>query len=271
MKKNSLIVILWMTAAAAHGAPAAELWDIWDRHDATSTATISHEIWQLVLDEYVMPGEDGINLVAYERLAEGPGRDLLKQYIQETTAIDPRGFSKDEQFAYWVNLYNAVTIDVVLNYPNKGSILRMGKRFLSIGPWDDEVITVAGEAVTLNDIEHRILRPIWQDHRIHFAVNCASIGCPNLSKTAYRADNLEAMLDEAERKYLNHDRGVAIISDRKVRLSSIFKWYREDFADSKEGLLKDYIARHRDDVKPLLETKLPGIEYKYDWSLNRQE
>ncbi len=271
MKKNVLILVLWFSATAAHGAPASELWEIWDSHDEASTATISHDAWQQVLDEYVMPGEDGINLVAYAKLAEGSGHDLLKRYIRETTAIDPRGLSKDEQFAYWVNLYNAVTIDVVLQYPKKKSILRMGKRLFAIGPWDDEVITVAGEAVTLNDIEHRILRPIWQDHRIHFAVNCASIGCPNLSKTAYRADNLEAMLDEAERDYLNHDRGVEIVSDRKVRLSSIFKWYREDFAESEEALLRDYVAVRRDDVKALLATKRPGVDYEYDWSLNRQE
>ncbi|MEM9621408.1 MAG: DUF547 domain-containing protein [Pseudomonadota bacterium] len=272
MKKILTFAVCCLYAATAYSAPEAELWDIWDADKSTNTSSIPHADWQTFLDTYVVPAQDGINRVDYAGVSQSEGRALLKRYIEASTAIDPRTYSKTEQFAYWINLYNAVTIDVVLNYPNKNSILRMGERFLAIGPWDDEVVTIAGEPVTLNDIEHRILRPIWQDHRIHFAVNCASIGCPNLGQTAYTADNIEALLDQAEMDYLNHPRGIEIVNDSKLQLSSIFKWYRSDFADSEETLLRDYVAKHRPDVNALLQAgNRIRVDYEYDWSLNRPE
>lgn len=103
-------------------------------------------------------------------------KQQLKRYIQQMASLDPRDYKKQEQFAYWVNLYNALTVQLVLdNYPTS-SIKKLGKGFFSFGPWDDDIIRVAGKKLTLNDIEHRILRPIWRDKRIHYVVNCASLG-----------------------------------------------------------------------------------------------
>ena len=93
-------------------------------------------------------------LIAYDQLRQ-IDQENLRTYLREQSAIDPRDYARDEQLAYWINLYNALTVEVVLDYPRKGSILRMGMRFFAIGPWDDEVITIAGQPITLNDIEHR--------------------------------------------------------------------------------------------------------------------
>jgi hypothetical protein len=168
-----------------------------------------------------------------------------------------------------VNLYNALTVEVVLSNPGKKSIRRMGKGLFSFGPWDDALITIAGEEVTLNDIEHRILRPIWQDPRIHFAVNCASLGCPNLQPQAFRADNLEALLDTAQDEYINHPRGVDNPSGSLV-LSSIFDWYQSDFAADSKGLLR-YLARFHQTPDLLLNAAPERIDYDYDWTLNSLE
>ena len=147
-----------MTATSnVQAAPSADLWDFWQQHDKDSDVSVDHSTWQNLLDAYVSQAPSGINLVDYEAIGQS-GRDQLITYIEQLTALDPRTLNKDEQFAYWVNLYNALTVEVVLRYPKKNSILRMGKKFLSIGPWDDKLLEIAGQAITLNDIEHRILR-----------------------------------------------------------------------------------------------------------------
>lgn len=261
------LYLLLVLSVPVLAAPSADLWSVWDR--AGTKVGLDHSTWQGVLDDYVVASEDGVNRVRYDAL-RADGAEGLRTYIEDMAAIDPREFTQDEQMAYWINMYNALTIQLVLEYPKKGSILRMGKKFFAIGPWDDAVVTIAGESLTLNDIEHRILRPIWQDHRIHYAVNCASIGCPNLSAAAYTADSLEKLLQEAETAYLAHPRGVAV-QGRRVSLSSIFKWYRTDFGATEAEVL-EYIGTHHPEVQALLSG--PGVSkvrYDYDWALNRVE
>ncbi len=184
MKRQTSIavtIVLVALSAEVAAAPKAELWPMWEQSDESNTAEIDHSAWQSFLDRYLdTQSGDGVYLVRYGAVS-ATDRQTLDTYITDLQASDPRYYSKAEQKAYWINLYNAATVQLVLNHPTKKSILRMGDGFFKIGPWNEPLLTVAGEEVTLNDIEHRILRPIWQDHRIHFAVNCASLGCPNLA------------------------------------------------------------------------------------------
>ncbi|MEM8766368.1 MAG: DUF547 domain-containing protein [Pseudomonadota bacterium] len=251
----------------AAAVPKADLWAIWLPSEKTSTQTVDHSAWQRFLDSYVSPAATGVNLVNYSAVTSAD-REALNGYLASLAALDPRGLNKDEQLAYWINLYNALTVEVVLRNPKKGSILRMGAGFLSIGPWDDKLFEVAGEPLTLNDIEHRIIRPIWADHRIHYAVNCASIGCPNLSTTAYSGAAIDEQLAAAERDYINHERGVRFTDRGKLQLSSIFKWYREDFARTEAELIA-YLTGLHDTLAGELESYQRGVDYKYDWNLNR--
>ncbi len=178
--------------------------------------------------------------------------------------VDPRSYSKAEQYAYWVNIYNAITVDLILdNYPVK-SITKLGGLF-SFGPWGDKVITIAGQNLTLNDIEHRILRPIWNDPRTHYAVNCASLGCPNLQPDAFTADNTESLLEQAATQFVNSQKG-ATLKGEKLQLSSIYEWFADDFGGNKKGVI-EHINRYRqsDDLNAF-DGK---IEYEYDWALNK--
>ena len=135
------------------------------------------------------------------------------------------------------------------------------------GPWDKKLVEIEGEAVSLNDIEHRILRPVWRDPRIHYAVNCAAIGCPNLQPTAYTAANTDALLDEAARAYVNHPRG-ARVEDGKLIVSSIYVWFQDDFGGDNAGVIH-HLTRHADAG---LRTQLSGVAsiytHHYDWLLN---
>ena len=146
---------------------------------------------------------------------------------------------------------------------------QMKSKLFSFGPWDDEQTTIEGLAVTLNDIEHRILRPIWRDHRIHYAVNCASISCPNLGTQAYTVDNTQSIFAAAERSYLQHPRGLTFTQNGKLKLSSIFDWYQADFGASEKELVS-YLAQIRSDLSGQLRNYSGSIEYHYDWSLNSQ-
>jgi hypothetical protein len=145
----------------------------------------------------------------------------------------------------------------------------------SRGPWRKALVTVNGQALSLDDIEHRILRPIWRDPRIHYAVNCASIGCPNLQPLPFTASRLEAMLEQGARDYVNHPRGVAMVARSfgadRLTASSIYDWFQADFGGSEAGVLAHLRHHATSATAPLL----AGVEsidaYRYDWSLNDSE
>lgn len=254
-----------MTALAA---PKSDLWPIWQASDASSTVSVDHARWQKFLDRYLVTDQaSGVNLVKYSSVSEADRADL-GTYLQSLQSIDPRALNSREQLAYWINLYNAATVRVVLDNPGKRSILRMGQGLFSIGPWDDELLEVAAIELTLNDVEHRILRPIWRDHRVHFAVNCASLSCPNLAAEAYTADNVDRLLGANESAYINDARGVSFTENGRLELSSIFDWYRDDFAANEAGLL-DYLMRHAAEPLATALAAYDGrIRYEYDWALN---
>ena len=260
------VLAMPLTTVTSWAAPAPEAWALWDDHAPDDSAHIDHRAWQEFLDGYLLAGPDGVNRVAYGAVTP-EDRQRLQSYLQALADMDPRHYAKAEQMAYWINLYNALTVEVVLSYPGKGSILRMGKKRLAIGPWDDKLVEIAGEAVSLNDIEHRILRPIFRDHRIHYAVNCASISCPNLVPEAYTRDNIERLLAANEVSYINHQRGVRFAADGRLVLSQIFQWYRDDFAADREALLA-YLSRHHGALAQALVSYDGRIKYAYDWTLN---
>jgi len=171
--------------------------------------------------------------------------------------------------AFWINLYNALTVELILDHYPVASILdiSISPGLFSFGPWDKKLIEVEGEALSLNDIEHRILRPIWRDARLHYAVNCASLGCPNLREVAFTAENTEWLLEQGAHEYVNHARGAEFI-DSQLIVSSIYHWFKEDFGDSDRGVIEHLGAFAAPELaKRLAKTRrLSG--HDYDWDLN---
>ena len=182
-------------------------------------------------------------------------------------AVDVSELNRDVQLPYWINLYNAATVDLILdNYP-VDSIRDIGGGAFGGGPWDEPLLNVEGVELTLNDVEHRIIRPIWQDNRIHYVVNCASIGCPNLHPEALTEENWERLFEESAVDYTNHSRGVRF-DGRRLILSEIYNWYVEDFDGDVEGVidhLVDYVDR---DTAARLREFDGRVRYEYDWDLN---
>jgi hypothetical protein len=266
MPRNVILACaVWLTSMSALAAPVADPWPFWQQSDAHGDQRVDHAPWQSLLDHYLTTTEDGRTLFRYAGVT-ADDRQRLDTYLEYLTDLDPRLLHRDEQFPYWINLYNALTVRVVLDHPDKQSIRQMGGGWFRSGPWRDKLVNIAGQPVSLDDIEHRILRPFWRDHRIHFAVNCASIGCPDLAPRAYTRDNVDELLDDGERRYLRHPRGVSM-ADGRLRLSSLFDWYRDDFAADRDGLL-GYLAGHRPDLAAQLDGYTGAISYHYDWQLN---
>lgn len=261
-----LFAILFALPVAA--APKADLWPRFAAHDEASTATVDHAPWNRFLNTHVALGADGVARIPYAKI---PAADkaALGAYVGRLAAIKVTGLPRAEQRAYWINLYNALTVKVVLDhYPVDGiKDIRISPGFFSSGPWGKKLLKIEGEDVSLDDIEHRILRPVWKDPRIHYAVNCASLGCPNLPPEAFTAANTERLMDAAARAYVNHPRGVRRSGDA-VRLSSIYDWFRDDFGKDKTALFGHLAAFAAPGLKEFLSTG-PAVDgYDYDWSLN---
>lgn len=270
---GAMVVALALAALFSCSSPGGDFAISWAEYDDTNTAALDHSEWQAILDGYLRTDNpEGINLFDYGALEANAGdRNRLQTYLKQLEAVDPRAYSRDEQMAYWINFYNALTVKVVTESYPVDSIRDIGEGLGSLigtGPWSDEVTEVAGVALTLDNIEHNILRPIWQDPRIHYAVNCASHGCPNLSKTAYTAANLEEQLEAGAAEYVNHLRGVDLIDEDFMVISSIYTWFVEDFGDSEEGVLAHLTKYAEDDLAESLGNFAGVIEYEYDWQLN---
>ncbi|WP_198368688.1 DUF547 domain-containing protein [Roseomonas rosulenta] len=228
-----------------------------------------------LLGRYVGAYVDGVNRVRYAAW-KNAAADLaaLDAWIAEAAARRPSGMARAEAFAYWANLYNALTLMVVLQrYPVRSirDIRSTGVPFdprQFIGPWRTRLVTVEGRRLSLDDIEHETMRPTFRDPRVHYAVNCASIGCPNLRPRTWRAATLEQDLDAAAADFVNHARGVTVLPDGRLRVSSIYRWFREDFGGDDAGVVA-HLRRH---AAPALVARLSAgtviAEDIYDWTLN---
>jgi len=262
-----LTILLMFIAATAVAAPQAELWSPWETHDASSTETVDHAPWGDFLDRYLVTDHpSGVNRVRYGEVSS-TDRRALQRYLAALQDVAVSELNRDEQLAFWINLYNAATVEVILgNYP-VDSIRDIGGGLMSSGPWDEPLLTVEGTDLTLNDVEHRIIRPIWRDERIHYVVNCASYGCPNLYPEPITAENYDSVFDESAGDYTGHDRGIRFERNRLV-LSEIYNWYVDDFGGNIDGVIEHLTEYVDAETADRLERFDGRVVYEYDWSLN---
>ena len=273
LRALAVLVAGMLAMGPAFGQARSKSESVWDASDESNAARIEHDSWQEILARYLRVRESGANLFDYAGLKSNANDvDKLATYVDSLQGLDPRKFSKAEQKAYWINLYNALTVQIVLGAYPVDSIRDIRKNWLIglfvPGPWNDLHAEVAGEDLSLNAIESGILRPIWRDGRIHYALNCASMGCPDLLPEAFTAENTEAQLEAGARGYVNDTRGVDFVDDDSIVVSSIYDWYREDFGGSEEAVV-EHLARYAEEALAKRLRAFEGsIDYEYDWSLN---
>ena len=260
---------LLASAGSALAAPKADAWPRWEAHVAGSERVVNHDPWDAILAEVVRLDDDGVARVDYPALTGDALRGRLDGYIAQLAGTPVSELDRAEQQAYWINLYNALTLQVMRDHYPVDSIqdVDISPGLFASGPWGAELILVEDEALTLDDIEHRILRPLWGDPRIHYAVNCASIGCPNLQGRAWRAATIDTDLEAAATAYVNHDRGFTV-DDGDLVVSSIYDWFIADFGGNDEGVLR-HLARYASpDRQAILQSAGRISDHRYDWALN---
>ncbi|WP_170401160.1 DUF547 domain-containing protein [Ruegeria arenilitoris] len=273
MKKLLIVMLLPLLAACASverlalPAPKVLPGQTLTRFASAPGQRLDHQDWSAFLSRYVAPDAMGVNRVAYGQVTPAD-RVRLDGYLTDLQAVDPTRLTRDQQLAYWINLYNAVTVVVVLdNYPVTSiRVIKDGP--LSIGPWNRPLVQVAGQTLSLNDIEHRIIRPTFDEPRIHYALNCAAVGCPNLMDRAWQAETLERDFAAAERAYINDPRGVRFDDRGGLILSKIYIWFQEDFGPNEQAVL-DYLQTAADpELRARLQNAARVKGYKYNWALN---
>ena len=228
-----------------------------------SSTPPNHKDYDAILKKYV----DDKGMVNYAALRKD--REPLRNYLSNLAKNAPNSnWTKNEKLAYWINAYNAYTLDLILeNYPLE-SIKDLGSKiqvpFVNTA-WDIKFIEIAGKKYDLNNIEHGIIRNNFDEPRIHFALVCAAVSCPRLRNEAYLAEMLDEQLTAAAQDFLSDSDKNLITNSRKVSLSKIFSWYGGDF--KKKMSMVEYINKYS-------EIKLDkGVEIDfldYNWALNEQ-
>lgn len=236
-----LIAGIWIAAAGAHAAD------------------VGHALYASLLNRHV---KDGV--VDYTGFQADEA--MLDQYLGVLAAVNPHGLSKDEQFAFYANAYNAWTIKLILSrYPDVSSIKDLGSLFKS--PWKKKIAHIDDQLLTLDQIEHDILRKQFKDPRVHFAVNCAAKSCPPLQGEPFVGSRLNDQLNRAATSFINTSRFNRLDGDT-LWVSKIFDWFAEDFHDDVIG----YFLQFADaPLRDQLQKNKGHIKVKhldYDWSLN---
>ena len=245
---------------AAFGAP----------HVAAEERTFDHAPFDRLLNAYVVSG-----LVDYEAFAAAPE---FRAYLGTLAAFDPLLLGRDEQLAFWINVYNAYTIQLINVHGERHSIRNINKSFGFVkgsGPWNEKLAVVGGKAYGLDEIEQDIIRPTYHEPRIHFALVCAAVGCPPLRSEAYVGARLDAQLEHQGRLFLTMqpEKNRVDVAARTVYLSPIFlsfRDYRNDFGGS-DAAIGDYVARFypAGPEQALLRSGQFNIRQTvYDWTLN---
>lgn len=263
-----LFISLVLITSTTHASFHKSLWPIWEINNPLSSVKIDHSGWQAFLDKRVQTNEENINLVDYNHLTDADYA-LLQQYIEKMSKIDIAQYNRNEQLAFWINLYNALTVQVISDYYPIGSIeeINISPGLFNIGPWGKKLVTINNIPLSLDEIQNRIIRPIWNDQRALYAINNGSIGAANLSKQAYSGSTINEALNEAAFGYINSLRGVQVIEGALI-VSKIYDWYNEDFGGSKQ----DVITHLKQFAKEPLQSQLKHVNnidnYIYNWHLN---
>jgi len=251
------LILLALTSLFLAGVPTCRVDDV-----KSDSQPITHELFDADLKKYV----DAEGWVNYEAWVQDTAQ--LKQYLSLLESHHPNeeNWSPDERLAYWINAYNAYTAELILdNWPVKSiKDIKDGTGFIN-SVWDIKFIEIEGHTYDLNNIEHGIIRPKFEDQRIHAAVNCASVSCPKLRNEAFTAERIDEQLDEQVRSWFASSRN-DLSNPQSPKLSSIFKWYAPDFKWNK-GSVEEFVEQYSGVDIP------NGTEFSYldyDWGINSQ-
>jgi len=269
MYRRSLLFALPAISATRVRVVAAELGGIWARHDPSSKTLVDHGTWAQLLQDCVRVGPGGAKRFSYGAVNEVQ-RGKLGGYLTRLAATPVSSLARPEQKAFWINLYNAAAVQLVLAHYPVGSIRDIepeGGGVLGAGPWRLALVRIEGRELSLDDILHGILRPQWRDPRVLYATCMAAIGSPDLQPAPFLAAGLDEALDEAAMAYVNDPRGLTI-EDGQLRISALYRWFEADFGGSAGAVIRHLMACASPDLAMRLQGFREAGELAFDWRLN---
>lgn len=267
-RKKHILLLLFFLTGLAHASFHKNLWPQWVATNPLSKEIISHQLWQEFLSRRIVTNQENINLVDYVHITQ-TDLNLLQDYLRDMAHVNINNYNRAEQLAYWINVYNALIVQTIAHYYPVTTIqeINISPGLFSIGPWGANLITIKETTLTLDDIKNRIIRPIWNDPRAHYALNNASIGAPNLSKKAYHGYNLEEQLNNAALTYVNSLRGASVIEGR-LTISKLYDWYEEDFGGTKQDIITHLLQFAKEPLQSQLKHINTIDSYIYNWHIN---
>jgi hypothetical protein len=266
---SGLIVLILFLSAYAPCQGEEPLGRDWSADERLPLEQIDHTLLDELLQRYV----DSEGLVDYTGWqASNPDRQKLRDYLTHLSRAKPEAASsRESRLAYWINAYNAVTIKGILRVYPTDSIRNHTARVIGYNIWTDLPLRVGGRDYSLDDIEHRVLRKLGEP-RIHFALVCASKGCPRLRNEAWKSDQLDSQLTDNTRHFFSQPSNLSVSSDGTIVLSPLLDWYGEDFGADQAARMKALTPYIPDALRSAWTQPAPRITFgDYDWSLNDQQ
>lgn len=272
MNRLTLLLILGFTmpASTSWAGGAATLGKVVPASNRVAIEQIDHSVWNSLLNKYC----DASGMVDYQTWKSSQqDQRLLDQYLSHLSLADPsKNSSSDSQLAFWINTYNAITVKGILREYPTSSIRNHTARVFGYNIWDDLLLPVGERTYSLNQIEHDVLRKMGEP-RIHFAIVCASIGCPPLLNSAYLAEKIDLQLTANSKRFFADPKKFRYdVQKRTFQVSPILDWFSGDFGTNQAGQLKT-IAPYLPDqsARDLAAQGQVSVSYlDYDWSLNDQ-
>jgi len=249
--KKLIIIFVCLFSYMGFGANICEKADI-QYEDEYRKAKVNYSIWEMMLKMYI----DVKGNVNYKKFKEN--EEMLDDFLEvlAETKID-KSWTEKDKIAFWINVYNAYTIKLILNNYPVESIKDIRK------PWDRKFFIIDGEYLSLGAVEHEILRKKFTEPRIHFAINCASKSCPRIVQIPYTGKNLEKLLERQTKEYINNA-AVNDVNKKSYELSKLFSWFSKDFKKA-EGSVINFINKYS--LVPISNQTNKGFK-NYDWALN---
>ena len=263
-----IFICLFFISQTAIASFHKHLWPKWSVHNPLSQTVISHQEWEQFLNKRLITNEEGINLIDYPHLTK-TDLNQIEQYINRLSHIQISDYNRQEQLAFWINLYNATIVRTIADYYPIDSVreVNISPGLFSVGPWEAHLINITGTQLTPNDIQNRIIRPIWNDPRTHYVLNDGTIGAPNLNKKPLEGKTIENQLNEAAAEYINSLRGLQLIEGQLI-VSKIYNWYLEDFGGNETDVIRHLLHFAKPPLAKELVAENNIDSYIYNWHLN---
>ncbi|NJO37781.1 MAG: DUF547 domain-containing protein [Rhizobiales bacterium] len=265
---SAVLALLALAVTAALAETRPEAFERWRQHDEGSAMQIDHGPWEDFLLHYLRPGRDRVHRIAYGEVRDRD-RQALARYVDGMGKVDIAAYDRAEQMAYWINLYNALMVTLVIDHYPIASIRKLEQPGAGAmaSPWSRPLTVIDGVALSLDDIENHILKAIWPDPRIFYAITCAAVGCPNLQPVPFSGRELDRQLSDAAMAYVNDPRCISI-ENGELYVSSLYRWNLAAFGGSERAVIHHLMAY----AEPDLAMALQGFDHlhgdRFDWRLN---